>query len=407
MQILYEIGIRFYFLLILLASVFLPKAKLWIVGRRNIWKKVPTIEQRNVSWFHCASLGEFDQALPVMKLWREKYPETFILVTFFSPSGFHHYHKRQHVADFVTYIPLDTKRNARIFVERFKPKIAFFIKYEFWNNHILCLKENNVKIYSVSTVLRPSQVYFKWYGSFFRNVLYRFDCFFVQNEETLNLLKSIGINKIILSGDTRFDRVIENKQTIAKNSIIERFIQNKDRIFIAGSTWTKDEELLLELLTSNLFDRYIIAPHNVDIQHIQALESRLLAKSIRYSNFKKDTSAKILIIDNIGLLSSAYFYAHVAYVGGGFYGNLHNILEPAVFGVPVIFGPRYSRFPEAQSFIDHGIGYSVNSPEELHKQVAKILAERNNIAQKSLSFVEKNRGAAKKIVRYITDSNTF
>jgi len=402
MQIVYEIGIRFYFFLIQIASLFSPKAKQWISGRKTMWKELPFLEGQHVSWFHCASLGEFDQALPVMKLWREKHPNTFILVTFFSPSGFCNYHKRKHDANFVTYIPLDTKKNAHRFVKRIRPSVAFFIKYEFWHNHILSLKEFNVDIYSISTALRSSQIYFRWYGSFFRNILRRFDCFFVQNESTFRLLKSIGIQNLIISGDTRFDRVIENKEMRLKNTIIENFINQSSSVFIAGSTWPKDEELLLELLHSSLFDRYIIAPHNIDSQHITSLEASLSTKHIRYSNYTENSSATILIIDNIGYLSSAYFYADIAYVGGGFSGNLHNILEPAVFGLPVIFGPHFSRFPEAQSFIEEGIGFSVDKPEELIARIKKIIVEQNDISQKSLHFVEKNRGASQKIINLLS-----
>lgn len=403
MRLLYTIGVRFYAFTVRIAAFFVPKAKDWVNGRAHLWDTLPKINNRDVYWFHCASLGEFDQGLPVMNLLRQKQPDAFILVTFFSPSGFNHYQKRQHPADFACYIPIDTARNARRFVAHFRPKTAFFIKYEFWANHIRELKNIHCELYSVSTSLRPGQHFFKWYGGFFRNTLQQFNYFFAQNQSTVDLLHSINIKNVMLSGDTRFDRVIENKKTIAENPIITDFVNGSQSVFIAGSTWPQDEELLNELIGSNRFEKYIVAPHNVDTNHVNGLVTRLKAPAVKYSEWGKQEGqeTRILIIDTIGQLASAYSYASIAYVGGGFSGSLHNILEPAVFGLPVLFGPKFTRFPEAQAFIDNGIGFSVANEQELNHTVQQLITDRDQIAEKSIRFVEKNRGAAEKIMQFV------
>lgn len=400
MNLLYTAGVRFYAFILRIAASFHPKAKSWINGRKNLWNSLPQTD-KEVFWFHCASLGEFDQGLPVMNLLRKKKPNAFILVTFFSPSGYNHYQKRKHPVDFVCYIPIDTKKNAQRFVNHFQPKAAFFIKYEFWSNHISEVKKNGGKLYSVSTLLRPSHHFFKWYGNFFRNTLKQFDYFFAQNQQTVDLLKKIGIKNVLLTGDTRFDRVIENKNSLTENERIIRFLNNSNSVFIAGSTWAKDEEVLSELIHSNEFDKYIIAPHNVDKQHINELIEKIKIPIVRYSelNEGKATKENVLIIDTIGQLASAYSYGTMAYVGGGFSGNLHNILEPAVFGLPVIFGPKFSRFPEAQSFIDSEIGFSISSSQELLNTVHHLKLNREIISEKSVQFVEQNKGASEKIIQ--------
>lgn len=403
MVFFYSIGVRGYAFIVRIAALFIPKAKEWVNGRKNSWNTFPSVEGKEVYWFHCASLGEFDQGLPVMNLLREEKPNAFFLVTFFSPSGYHHFQKRKHSVDFVCYLPIDTKKNAKRFVAHFQPKMAFFIKYEFWANYIFELKKTTCKLYSVSTLLRPSQVFFKWYGGFFRSILKQFDCFFAQNQATVNLLHSVGVTAVRLTGDTRFDRVIENKKTLIENEKIRHFINGSNSVFIAGSTWTKDEDLLKNLLLSKRFEKYIIAPHNVDESHVQQLIETIKNSVERYSSLKlsDESSSTILVIDSIGQLSSAYSYASVAYIGGGFSGNLHNILEPAVFGLPVLFGPKFSRFPEAQSFIDEKIGYSIENQQELDNAIDLILKNRTEISQKSSQFVDENKGSARKIVDFI------
>lgn len=400
MRFLYETGIRLYALMLRVASPFHAKARDWVEGRGHLWKALPDVSGREVFWFHCASLGEFDQGLPVMNLLRERHPDAFILVTFFSPSGYNHYQKRKNPVDFACYIPLDTKKNAARFVSHFQPKAAFFIKYEFWGNHIARLKRSGAKLYSVSTSLRTSQHYFKWYGCYFRNILRQFDHFFAQNQATLDLLRSIGIHAVTLTGDTRFDRVLENKRALVKNERILDFIGESKSVFIAGSSWPKDEELLSELIHSNRFEKYIIAPHNVEKAHVDGLIDRLKVRAARYSE-EGAIHSHVLVIDTIGQLASAYSYASIAYVGGGFSGNLHNILEPAVFGLPVIFGPKFSRFPEAQAFISEGIGFSVSTPSGLMETVDALIADLEAVSLKSTRFVEQNQGASEKVIRFV------
>jgi 3-deoxy-D-manno-octulosonic-acid transferase len=400
MRYLYAIAIRLYAFAIRIAAFFLPKAKEWVNGRKNT--SFPTVSDQEVYWFHCASLGEFDQGLPVMNRLKAENPSIFIVVTFFSPSGYLHFTKRKHSVDFACYIPIDTAKNANRFVRHFNPKVAVFVKYEFWSFHIEALKKNGTKLYSISTSLRPKQHYFKWYGSFFRKTLRQFDYFFAQNQTTVQLLNSIGIQKVMLTGDTRFDRVIENKNNLQPNILIEQFVAGSQSVFIAGSTWPKDEELISKLVITNLFDKYIIAPHNVDEVSVERLIKSIAKPVERYSQDIQNNSS-ILIIDSIGQLASAYSYAHLAYVGGGFSKSLHNILEPAVFGLPVIFGPIYNRFPEAQAFIDNEFGFSVSSIEELLAVIENI--DLTKAKKRSIQFLEQNTGASQKIVTHIVLSN--
>lgn len=407
MRFFYTTGVRLYAFIVQTASFFNSKANDWVKGREKLWESLPSTNDKDVYWFHCASLGEFDQGLPVMNLLRKEKPDAFILVTFFSPSGYNHYHKRQNPVDFACYIPVDTPGNARRFVAHFQPETAFFVKYEFWFNHISELKKNGCKIYSVSTLLRPDQHFFKWYGGFFRKMLKQFDYFFAQNQSTVDLLSSIEIKNVLLTGDTRFDRVVENKNKLADNPLIQQFIGNAQSVFIAGSTWPKDEELIEDLVNSRQFEKYIIAPHNVDKAHTDNLLRKVKGPVARYSSLKdgQHVNTNVLIIDSIGQLASAYSYASIAYVGGGFSGSLHNILEPAVFGLPVIFGPKFSRFPEAQAFIDEGIGFSAGTTQELDAYIEQIKENRDVISEKSIRFVEKNKGAAGKIVRFVLERN--
>lgn len=402
MRFIYNLSIQIYGFALRIASLFIPKAKLWIDGRKNQQATFPLVEGKKVLWFHCASLGEFDQGLPLMNLLKKEDPTLFLLVTFFSPSGYEHYHKRNHSIDFACYIPLDTPSKARKFVDHFKPEIAVFVKYEFWSNFIFTLKKNNAQLYSASTILRPEHRFFKWYGGYFRKTLKQFDYFFVQNESTKKLLASIGINNADVTGDSRFDRVIENKAQLQHNPILERFTKNAQSVLICGSTWPVDEALLQEQFNGSIFDKVIIAPHNIDKKHISEIEELITVKYDKITSVS-DTleDSRILILDTIGQLSSAYSYATIAYVGGGFTGNLHNILEPAVFGLPVIFGPKHSKFPETESFIQHGFGFSISSKEELQTQLKHAQSNILSLSQKATFFVEQNAGASIKIAQYI------
>lgn len=400
MAFLYTLGIRFYGIVLFVASWFVPKAKSWVEGRKNWRSKLPVLpENRPVFWFHCASLGEFDQGLPVMNLLREKNPDIYLLVTFFSPSGMEHYHKRSHSADFVCYLPLDTPTNARDFVRHFKPQKTFFVKYEFWIHYILEAKRSGSQMISISAIFREDHRFFKPWGSYFRKALHAFDQFFVQTEKSKNLLASIGIDRTLLVGDTRFDRVIENKKNVQADPILSEFTQGK-KAFVIGSSWSSDEELLASLL-NKIEQPIVVAPHDISESHLIEIEKRFAGQCVRYSVWKSDSTAKILLIDCIGKLANAYSYGEVAYVGGGFSGSLHNILEPAVFGLPVLFGPKHTRFPEAEQFIENGIGFSVTTPEELFQQWQFIQQNKQELAFKTSDFVESQSGASQKIISWL------
>ncbi len=401
MGVLYNIGIFGLGISMRIASLFNAKAKLWVSGRQNLYYNLPDIGNKKLIWFHCASLGEFDQGSPLMEKLKGQDNSIFLLVTFFSPSGMQHYHKRNHVADYVMYLPLDTKSNAREFFRHFRPTQAFFVKYEFWSNFIFEAKKNNVALYNVSGIFRPNHRYFKWYGSYFRKTLKTFEWFFVQNKSSLELLKSINIVNVSISGDSRYDRVIDNKKQVVQNEIISKF-KGENVLFIIGSSWPEDEKILIPFL-KNYSGKTLIAPHNIDENYIESITSAL-PNAIRYSQIKDndELDSPILILDTIGQLANAYSYGNMAYIGGGFSGSLHNILEPAVFGLPVIFGPKHTRFPEAQNFIDCGIGRAVNSTAEFQIAFTKINENLAVLSQKTAEFIEQNKGASDKIILKIT-----
>lgn len=403
MRFLYGIGVQGYGLAIRIASLFNKKARLWVKGRSDWRSSLPVLENRKVIWFHCASLGEFDQGLPLMQRIRKEQPDAYLLVTFFSPSGMQHYHKRQHPADHVMYLPLDSRRNARDFVKHFQPEISFFVKYEFWSNYIFEAKKKGSRIFNVSGIFRENHRFFKSYGGFFRETLRQFDWFFVQNESSLELLKKIRIENVSVVGDARFDRVIENSKQRIPNPIIESFCANEET-FIIGSSWPKDEALLKAWITS-FSGKVLIAPHSIDQTHLNELKQIFPTAEFYTNSAEKNVLPdRILILDTIGQLANAYAYGDFAYVGGGFSGSLHNILEPAVFGLPVIFGPKHSRFPEAQQFIDQGIGFSVQNSDELVAAVLHIQQSKAELKEKTRKFVEANTGASDRIWAHVNAS---
>jgi 3-deoxy-D-manno-octulosonic-acid transferase len=399
MHFIYNIAILFYALALKTAANFNPKAKAWVEGRRNYFQKLPPLPAKKIIWFHCASLGEFDMALPVMNLIKERHPEVFLLVSFFSPSGMQHYHKRKHCVDLAVYLPIDTPSNAKKFISHFKPEKVFFVKYEFWSNFIFEAKKQHVQVFSLCSLFRADHRFFKWFGAFFRKTLKQIDFFYSQNETSTLLLSSIGINNFIISGDTRFDRVIENKQLLHKNERLEEFMQGEKAVII-GSSWPKDEAIILPFIKKNPKQKFIIAPHTIDENHLLEIENQLEGKTHRYTQ-ANNLSKQVLILNTIGHLASAYSYGKIAYVGGGFSGSLHNILEPAVFGLPVIFGPKFKRFPEATNFIQKGIGFSVNTAEEFEKITKQIEHKLEELSEKTIQEVLKNTGASLKIINHL------
>lgn len=397
MHLLYNISIHLFGLAIRLASLFNPKAKEWVKGRKHYFSHLPESAEP-VLWFHCASLGEFDMAIPVMNELRSSHPNHTILVTFFSPSGMQHYHKRNHPADLVLYLSLDTPKNAHRFVSHFKPEKAFFVKYEFWANYLGALKVSGAKVFSICTLLRPDHRFFRWYGGLFRQSLRMFDHFYVQNETTSALLHSIGIRQVTITGDTRYDKVIETRDKQVSNPRIEEFLGG-EKALIFGSTWPQDESIILPWIEANPTIKCIIAPHNIDTPHVQSLVKAFGERCIRYTE-KDIKECQVLILDTIGHLSSAYGAAKIAYVGGGFSGKLHNILEPAVYGIPVLFGPRFNRFPEAQQFIDAGIGFSVSDMKSLSETMNQVSKRLGEISVQSDRLIQQNAGAAERIAEH-------
>ena len=397
----YNLSIRLYWLFIFLASVFNKKAKRFISGRKNIWSILQQIKETNLYWFHCASLGEFDQGIPLMFLLKEKDPTIKILVTFFSPSGMDNFHKRKHCADYIHYLPIDTKSNAKKFIRLLKPKKIFFIKYEFWLNYIFIAKSKKIALYSVSCILRPEQHFFKSYAYIFRKGLKCFDTFFVQNIETKKLLENIDINNVVISGDTRFDKVIDNKLNLKKDITISMFVGDNKAI-ILGSSWPTEEKILKQAFkTRNISDKIIIAPHDISEKHLLQIESLFSGKIIRYSNFANYRNEQILLIDSIGKLANAYQYGKFAFVGGGFTGSLHNTLEPIVFGIPTVFGPIHKKFPEASIFIEEQVAKNITNELEFLDALTFFDKQSEQVKIKCNSIINKSKGASQKIVNEI------
>lgn len=401
MHFLYNFGIRLYGLAIWIASHFSIKAKKWLDGRRDYFDLIPAINHSNVLWFHCASLGEFDMGLPVMNELKSRNSDLFILVSFFSPSGMEHYMKRKHCVDLAVYLPLDTPQNAKKFINHFGPRQAFFVKYEFWSNHILEAKKQGVQLFSICTALRPDHRFFKWYGSFFRKTLRAIDFFYTQNETSTLLLADLKISQCLLTGDTRFDKVLDNKSNLQRNDRIESFLKG-EKAFIIGSSWPMDEKVVFDYIHKNPTRKFIVAPHQIDEEQLKKIEIELNGRCQRYTR-PLEQDKHVLILDTIGHLASAYSYGEIAFVGGGFSGKLHNILEPAVFGLPVIFGPRFKKFPEATQFIHKGIGFAINDSKELELCIQEILSNYTELHKKTSEFVIQNKGAKDKIVNHLIE----
>jgi 3-deoxy-D-manno-octulosonic-acid transferase len=399
MHFLYNSGIRLYELAIRTAALFNPKAKNWVEGRKDYFEHLSNVpSDQKVIWFHCASLGEFDMALPVMNLIKERHPSIFLLVTFFSPSGMEHYNKRKHQVDLAVYLPSDKPSNAEKFIKHFHPDKVFFVKYEFWSNYIFEAKKQNVQVFSLCSIFREDHRFFKWYGGFFRKTLKEVDFFYTQNETSTLLLADIGITNFMTSGDTRFDRVIENKKSLESNPRIEAFLKD-EKAFIIGSSWPEDEAIVIPYILQNRNKKFIIAPHNIDEAHVSSIETKLANLTERFT--ENNGGKNVLILNTIGHLASAYSYGEIAYVGGGFSGNLHNILEPAVFGLPVLFGPKFKRFPEASQFIHLGIGFSVKTSQEFTSALNEIYNNLPAISEKTSTTVTKNKGASVKILDHL------
>ncbi len=395
-----------------IASLFSDKVrKMWRGERASfgILRKNIDPNARYI-WFHAASLGEFEQGRPLMEEIRRQHPEYKILLTFFSPSGYE-VRKNYKGADIICYMPIDTIGNARKFLRIVRPVMAFFIKYEFWYNFLHILKHRGIPTYSVSSIFRPEQVFFKWYGKQYGRVLNCFTQFFVQNEESRRLLATIGINNTQVVGDTRFDRVLQIKEAAKKLPIVDAFIQSKDGeeqapVFVAGSSWQPDEEIFIPYFNDNRRWKLIIAPHVIGEDHLRQIETLLKMKTVRYTQTTEQEAAEAdcLIIDCFGLLSSIYNYGHVAYVGGGFGVGIHNVLEAAVWDMPVIFGPNNQRFDEAQGLKKAEGGFEIHDKESFNTLMTRLDKDtvyRKDCGERAGKFVASMTGATQMILKQI------
>lgn len=401
----YNFLIKLIELILPIVGLFNPKMKLFTDGRKNvlafIQRKIDAT-QKNI-WFHVASLGEYEQGLPLIHEIRKKYPNHKIILTFFSPSGYEIRKNTPH-ADVVCYLPLDTPENAKKFISTINPEMVFFIKYEYWPNYLMVLQQHKIPTYLISGIFKPNQVFFKWYGSFYRSCLKTFTHFFVQDSDSLKLLSSININNVTVSGDTRFDRVCEILQSPIDLNFVNDFKQDK-LLVVVGSSWPKDEELLISFINhTNHNVKWIIAPHNIKNEQIESLQKSFTKRTILYSEKEnqKIHKADVLILNTIGILTKVYSYADLAYVGGGFGSSgLHNVLEPAVFGIPVIIGPNYQKFNEAVALVNKGGCISVSNISTLTHALNQLIiseSERVNKGNIASKFVQKNAGAVKKIM---------
>ncbi len=406
MAFLYNIGIRTYTLAIRLASPFNEKAALWIKGRKNIQKKISTVNKgsHRLVWFHAASLGEFEQGRPVMEALKKEQPDTRILLTFFSPSGYE-IRKNYAGADYIYYLPADTPRNARHFIESVQPDAAVFVKYEYWYNYLNQLNKRHIPTYLISAIFRKEQPFFKTWGGLHRKMLHFFTRMFIQDEESARLLSSIGIQAFEQTGDTRFDRVKQIADTAQDIDKVAHFLNGAPAV-VCGSTWPPDEELLLDYINrDNTNFKWIIAPHEIGENHIRTILGKCQKKVIRYTQDEAgETDAKVLIIDCIGLLSSIYRYGKIAYIGGGFGVGIHNTLEAAVYGIPVIFGPRYQKFNEAVTLIQQGGAFSIHNKTELDELLDSLLQDQaitETAGRQALAYVNSQLGATAIIMKYL------
>ena len=412
---MYSLGIYLYALLVrLVAALGHRKARAMVRGQRDTWRILrekidPTARY---VWFHAASLGEFEQGLPLIERLRREQPSRKILLTFFSPSGYE-VRKDYKGADVVCYLPFDSPTAARRFIKWARPEMAFFIKYEFWRNYIDVLSKKSIPIYSVSSIFRPGQIFFRWYGRKYARCLRRITHFFVQNERSVELLRTIGVqDNVTIVGDTRFDRVIDIRNNARPLPLVEQFTRAKEDsnaapfVLVAGSSWQPDEDILLDYVNRHPDLRLVIAPHVVNDAHIQEIEQKLTTPALRYSQATLENvdDYRVLIIDGYGLLSSIYRYATVAYVGGGFGVGIHNVPEAAVYGIPVIIGPNHQRFAEAVALIANRGCKSIENAEDFSAIMDDFLENPAHIAQAGSAagdYINQNAGATPVIYQHV------
>lgn len=410
MRLLYDLGIWFYGFILRLIAPFHGKAKLWVEGRKDILNRIEQSVEKGQKyiWFHFASLGEFEQGRSVLEQIKKSFPHEKIVITFFSPSGYE-IRKNTALADYVFYLPVDTASNARRFVEIIQPKFVVFTKYEYWYHYFNELEKRKIPLLMISAIFRENQIFFKPYGIFFQDILKKVTYFFTQNKDSVDMLKWIGITKSGLAGDTRFDRVVELPLQHRNISEVEQFV-GEHKTLVAGSTWAPDEELLVQLGKQYSTWKLIIAPHEIHKGHISELV-KLFPEVLLFSEFGSydaDTVAKaqVLIIDNIGMLSSLYYYGDIAYIGGGFGVGIHNTLEAATYGIPVIFGPKYEKYQEAVDLETIMAAFSIGNQDELNMIFADLQDENRRLecGESAKKYVQQNAGATQIIMKYLTTS---
>ena len=400
---MYSLAIYLYMFCVNVVALFNHKARLMMRGHRDTWRilREKVDPEARYVWFHAASLGEFEQGRPLMERLRREHPEKKILLTFFSPSGYE-VRKDYKGADIVCYLPFDTPLNALKFVRLARPEAALFIKYEFWRNYIDILHRRGVPVYSVSSIFRKNQIFFRPYGMFYSRCLRRMTHLFVQNEESRQLLSTIGVTEVTVTGDTRFDRVTEIMRQARPLPLVEAFAEGDAPLLVCGSTWPPDEDIIIPYFNAHPSLRLVLAPHVVSEEHIKDIESKLKLPTLRYSKATEEEArrARCLIIDCYGLLSSIYRYATVAYVGGGFGVGIHNVPEAAVYGVPVLIGPNHAKFKEAADLIAAGGCMEIRGSEDFKGTMDHLLADKAALdaaGRAAGGYIRENSGASDKI----------
>jgi 3-deoxy-D-manno-octulosonic-acid transferase len=412
MWIIYFLLVSFYGLAIRIASIFNPKAKLWVKGRSEQKQKIRSLRKNDEKriWFHCASLGEFEQGRPVIEAVRKDYPNYKIVLTFFSPSGYE-VKKDDPIADYVFYLPLDSPANAKSFIRSVNPTLVFFVKYEFWYFYGKELQKRKIPYFCISAIFRSKQIFFQpFIGEFFRKILLRFTHIFVQDQESLSLLYKLRVARVTVSGDTRFDRVYQNSLSGIDLPLIKSFVENKKTI-VFGSTWAKDESVFVNFINDKKNDfKFIIAQHEISKEGILNLRKQIVKSTVTYSDLSpaNNFNADVLIIDSIGILSRIYAYANYAYIGGGFGAGIHNILEAAVYGLPIFIGPNFSKFKEAVDLVKSNSAFVINQTSDLQLAITRIeadLEEYKRIAATNKKYVESRKGSTEVVIGYLELNN--
>ncbi|MFN8414939.1 MAG: glycosyltransferase N-terminal domain-containing protein [Cytophagaceae bacterium] len=416
MKYLYQLAIYILEVLFKIAALLgHSKASLMISGRKESLIRLSTLPKKSAKrvWFHCASLGEFEQARPVIESLKKSYSNIEIIVTFYSPSGYE-IKKNYAEANYIFYLPADIPSKVKQFIDALEPDMAFFVKYEFWPNYLTYLQKNKIPLYLLSGVFRKDQIFFKWYGSYFKNVLGAFNYFFLQDYRSSELLKQLGFNNYTVSGDTRFDRVLQTKANIQSLPVIESFIQKASNVFVIGSSWPEDISIIAPYIKkSDSTQKFIIAPHDISEGSILKVKRMLYPlKAMTYSELltnpsAQDNSSSILIIDNIGLLSSIYQYATIVHIGGAYGKGLHNILEPAVFGVPVLFGPHIEKFQEATWMTSLGCGFIIENENQWESIVSNLIQhpeQRTSIKSRLENAIVVGSGATSKVIKQLQEN---